>query len=168
MIDFTKGRLRQLSTTKNIHHDVVDAVLNAEQKGLVKVFAAAQLLKQHLADEDSKPSVEALTHVANLMRKAQLEKRSEVDPKLPENDAEGKPRGTVETVKASLASQMIHENYDQLVIPRPLVENYFDQAMVMVDESAMHRNRLIQLSQIAVMVLSLASLDQVITKQSSV
>ena len=32
VIDFIKGRLRQLLTTKNIRHDVIEAVLNAEQK----------------------------------------------------------------------------------------------------------------------------------------
>lgn len=32
VIDFIKGRLRQFLTTKNIRHDVIDAVINAEQK----------------------------------------------------------------------------------------------------------------------------------------
>ncbi len=82
VIDFIKDRLRQLLTTKNIRHDVIEAVLNAEQKDLTKVFAAAQLFKQHLADEDFKPSMEALTRVVNLAKKAELEKQSEVDPEL--------------------------------------------------------------------------------------
>lgn len=39
VIDFIKGRFRQLLTTKQIRHDVIDAVLNAKQSDLTKVFA---------------------------------------------------------------------------------------------------------------------------------
>ncbi|MGU7598236.1 DALR anticodon-binding domain-containing protein, partial [Enterococcus faecalis] len=120
--------------------------------------------KQHLADEDFKPSMEALTRVVNLAKKAQLEKQSEVDPELFENDAEKELHKAVEAMKASFADQTIHENYDQLVALRPLIENYFDQTMVMAEEPAVRKNRLTQLSQIAAMALSLASLDQIITK----
>ena len=164
VIDFIKGRLRQLLTTKNIRHDVIEAVLNAEQKDLTKVFAAAQLFKQHLADEDFKPSMEALTRVVNLAKKAELEKQSEVDPELFENEAEKELHKAVETMKTSFADQTINENYDQLVSLRPLIENYFEQTMVMAEEPAVRKNRLTQLSQIAAMALSLASLDQIITK----
>lgn len=164
VIDFIKGRLRQLLTTKNIRHDVIEAVLNAEQKDLTKVFAAAQLFKQHLADEDFKPSMEALTRVVNLAKKAELEKQSEVDPELFENEAEKELHKAVEAMKTSFADQTINENYDQLVSLRPLIENYFDQTMVMAEEPAVRKNRLTQLSQIAAMALSLASLDQIITK----
>ena len=164
VIDFIKGRLRQLLTTKNIRHDVIEAVLNAEQKDLTKVFAAAQLFKQHLADEDFKPSMEALTRVVNLAKKAELEKQSEVDPELFENEAEKELHKAVEVMKTSFADQTINENYDQLVSLRPLIENYFDQTMVMAEEPAVRKNRLTQLSQIAAMALSLASLDQIITK----
>ncbi|WP_270272141.1 glycine--tRNA ligase subunit beta, partial [Enterococcus lactis] len=125
VIDFIKGRLRQLLTTKNIRHDVIEAVLNAEQKDLTKVFAAAQLFKQHLADEDFKPSMEALTRVVNLAKKAELEKQSEVDPELFENEAEKELYKAVEGMKTSFADQTINENYDQLVSLRPLIENYF-------------------------------------------
>ena len=164
VIDFIKGRLRQLLTTKNIRHDVIEAVLNAEQKDLTKVFAAAQLFKQHLADEDFKPSMEALTRVVNLAKKAELEKQSEVDPELFENEAEKELYKAVEGMKTSFADQTINENYDQLVSLRPLIENYFDQTMVMAEEPAVRKNRLTQLNQIAAMALSLASLDQIITK----
>ena len=164
VIDFIKGRLRQLLTTKNIRHDVIEAVLNAEQKDLTKVFAAAQLFKQHLADKDFKPSMEALTRVVNLAKKAELEKQSEVDPELFENEAEKELHKAVEAMKTSFADQTINENYDQLVSLRPLIENYFDQTMVMAEEPAVRKNRLTQLSQIAAMALSLASLDQIITK----
>ncbi|MGC3008501.1 glycine--tRNA ligase subunit beta, partial [Enterococcus faecium] len=77
-----------------------------------KVFAAAQLLKQHLADEDFKPSMEPLTRVVNLAKKAQLEKQSVVDPELFENEAEKELHKAVEAMKARFADQTIHDYYD--------------------------------------------------------
>ncbi|MDV7814850.1 glycine--tRNA ligase subunit beta [Enterococcus hirae] len=164
VIDFIKGRLRQLLITKNIRHDIIEAVLNSEQKDLTKIFATAQLFKKHLADEDFKPSMEALTRVVNLAKKAELEKQSEVEPDLFENEAEKELYKAVEAMKTSFADQTINENYDQLVSLRPLIENYFDQTMVMAKEPEVRKNRLTQLNQIATIALSLASLDQIITK----
>jgi len=164
VIDFIKGRLRQLLITKNIRHDIIEAVLNSEQKDLTKIFATAQLFKKHLADEDFKPSMEALTRVVNLAKKAELEKQSEVEPDLFENEAEKELYKAVEAMKTSFADQTINENYDQLVSLRSLIENYFDQTMVMAKEPEVRKNRLTQLSQIATIALSLASLDQIITK----
>lgn len=164
VIDFVKGRLRQLLTTKKVRHDIIDAVLNAEQKDLTKAFAAAQLFKERLEDEDFKPSMEALTRVVNLAKKVEDDAAKEIDPALFENEAEKELYEAVNQVKAQLPDQSLDENYNQLVALRPLIEAYFDQTMVMVEDPAVRNNRLAQLQQIAEMALSLASLDQIITK----
>lgn len=164
VIDFVKGRLRQLLTTKKVRHDIIDAVLNAEQKDLTKAFAAARLFKERLEDEDFKPSMEALTRVVNLAKKVEDGTAKEIDPALFENEAEKELYEAVNQVKAQLPDQSLDENYNQLVALRPLIEAYFDQTMVMVEDPAVRNNRLAQLQQIAEMALSLASLDQIITK----
>ena len=164
VIDFVKGRLRQLLTTKKVRHDIIDAVLNAEQKDLTKAFAAAQLFKERLEDEDFKPSMEALTRVVNLAKKVEVDTAKEIDPTLFENEAEKELYEAVNQVKAQLPDQSLDENYNQLVALRPLIEAYFDKTMVMVEDPAVRNNRLAQLQQIAEMALSLASLDQIITK----
>ena len=164
VIDFVKGRLRQLLTTKKVRHDIIDAVLNAEQKDLTKAFATAQLFKERLKDADFKPSMEALTRVVNLAKKVKDDTAKEIDPALFENEAEKELYEAVNQVKEQLSEQTLDENYNQLVALRPLIEAYFDQTMVMVEEPAVRNNRLAQLQQIAEMALSLASLDQIITK----
>lgn len=164
VIDFVKGRLSQLLTTKKVRHDIIDAVLNAEQKDLTKAFAAAQLFKERLEDEDFKPSMEALTRVVNLAKKVEDDTAKEIDPTLFENEAEKELYEAVNQVKAQLPDQSLDENYNQLVALRPLIEAYFDKTMVMVEDPAVRNNRLAQLQQIAEMALSLASLDQIITK----
>ena len=163
VIDFIKGRLRQRLMTKAIRHDVIDAVLNAKESNLTTVFAAARLLKERLQDENFKPSMEALTRVMNLAKKAEGT-TNEIDPSLFENEAEQALYEAVEKVKTQFAERTLKENYEQLVSLRPVIDQYFDQTMVMVEDEAVRNNRLAQLQQIADMALSIASLDQIITK----
>lgn len=164
VLSFIKGRLRQLLVTKEIRHDVIDAVLNAEQKDLTKVFSAAQLFKEHLNDADFKPSMEALTRVINLAKKAETTEVGVVDPALFENEAESALNEAVNELKDNFATQTLGESYESLVQLRPLIEEYFDQTMVMAEDQAVRANRLTQLKEIAFMALSLASLDKIMTK----
>lgn len=163
VIDFVKARLRQFLTTKDMRHDVIDAVINAEQKDLTQLFASAQILREHLADQDFKPSMEALTRVINLAKKAEVEE-SEVDETLFENEAEQKLYTAVKEVENNFGKQTMDENYQALTGLRPLIEAYFEQTMVMVDDEKVRRNRLTQLNKIAKMALAVASLDALITK----
>ena len=149
--------------TKAIRHDVIDAVLNAKESNLTTVFAAARLLKERLQDENFKPSMEALTRVMNLAKKAEGT-TNEIDPSLFENEAEQALYEAVEKVKAQFAERTLKENYEQLVSLRPVIDQYFDQTMVMVEDEVVRNNRLALLQQIADMALSIASLDQIITK----
>lgn len=163
VIGFIKGRLRQLLSTKHIRHDVIDAVLAAEQKDLAKIFGAAQLFKQHLEDQEFKPSMEALTRVVNLAKKAEKTSAT-VDPALFENEAEKALYEAVKELEVDFAEQTPEETYERLTGLRPLIEAYFDQTMVMADDEKVRMNRLTQLRKIAEMALSLASLDLLVTK----
>lgn len=165
VVNFVKARLKQFLTTKNLRHDVIDAVINAEQTNLSALFSAAQILRQHLNDPDFKPSMEALTRVINLAKKAEVEDAN-VKPELFDNDAEKALFDAVTDLENRFARQTMAENYEGLTALRPLIENYFDQTMVMVEDEKVRRNRLTQLNKIAKMALALASLDALITKNN--
>lgn len=166
VIDFVKARLRQLLLTKEVRHDVIDAVVSAEQKDLSKLFSSAKILKQHLSDDEFRPSIEALTRVINLSKKSRelLIQECQVDDSLFENDAEKALHQAVNQLEANFEHRTMGENYQALVDLRPLIERYFDETMVMVDDKAIKANRLNELNRIAKMALSLASLDLLIVK----
>ncbi|MDA9470179.1 glycine--tRNA ligase subunit beta [Enterococcus sp. 5H] len=166
VIDFVKARLRQLLLTEEVRHDVIDAVISSEQKDLSKLFSSAKILKQHLSDDEFKPSIEALTRVINLSKKSRelLIQESQVDDSLFENDAEKALHQAVNQLEAEFENRTMSENYQALVDLRPLIERYFDETMVMVDDKAVRANRLNELNRIAKMALSLASLDLLIVK----
>lgn len=161
VIDFIKGRLRQFLTTKNIRHDVIDAVINAEQKDMTQLFAAAKMLHTHLEDQDFKPSIEALTRVINLAKKTE---KAEINEALFENQAEKELYQAVAQLETKFAQQTMEENYAALTAFRPLIEQYFDETMVMVEDEAVRNNRLAQLQKIRKMALAVASLDALVTK----
>ncbi|MBO0441829.1 glycine--tRNA ligase subunit beta [Candidatus Enterococcus ikei] len=166
VIDFVKARLRQLLTTKDVRHDVIDAVISAEQKDLAKLFSSATILKKHLLDNDFRPSMEALTRVINLAKKGRelLNQESKVDTALFENDAENALHQAVNEIEGKFKENTMSENYQALVNLRPLIEQYFDETMVMVEDEKVKANRLNELNRIAKMSLSLASLDLLIVK----
>ncbi|MGX7245183.1 glycine--tRNA ligase subunit beta [Enterococcus quebecensis] len=166
VIEFVKARLRQLLTTKDIRHDVIDAVISAEQKDLTQLFSSAAILKKHLADKDFRPSIEALTRVINLAKKGRevLNQENQIDTSLFENEAEKALHQAVNKIEESFKDSTMLENYQALVSLRPLIEQYFEETMVMVEDERVKVNRLNELNRIAKMSLSLASLDLLIVK----
>lgn len=166
VVAFVKARLRQLLMTKNIRHDVIDAVVSAEQRDLSKLFAAASIIKERLADNEFKPSIEALTRVINLAKKGAptLETDTIIDESLFENEAEVALHEAINALEAAFDSNTMAENYEGLVHLRPLIDRYFDETMVMAEDEKVRQNRLNELNRIAKMALSLASLDLLIVK----
>ncbi|EGO8418377.1 glycine--tRNA ligase subunit beta [Enterococcus faecalis] len=167
VVEFVKARLRQLLMTKNVRHDIIDAVVSAEQADLSKLFASANILKSRFEDQDFKPSMEALTRVINLAKKGQEllgDTEEGIDPSLFENKVEKELYQAVNDLSEAFATRTIAENYEALVNLRPLIDAYFNETMVMVEDEKVKQNRLKQLMQIAKMALSIASLDLLIVK----
>ena len=165
VVEFVKARLRQLLMTKNVRHDIIDAVVSAEQADLSKLFASANILKSRFEDQDFKPSMEALTRVINLAKKGQEllgDTEEGIDPSLFENKAEKELYQAVNDLSEAFATRTIAENYEALVNLRPLIDAYFNETMV--KDEKVKQNRLKQLMQIAKMALSIASLDLLIVK----
>ncbi len=163
VLDFIKARLRQRLTSENVRHDVIDAVINADQEDLTQLFAAATILRKHVADAEFKPSVEALTRAINLAKKAE-DSTDHVDPNLFENDAEKALFEVAADLEQKFPRQTMEENYAGLVALRPYIEKYFEETMVMVEDEKVRHNRLAQLKIISKMALAVASLDSLIIK----
>ncbi|MBM7708763.1 glycine--tRNA ligase subunit beta [Enterococcus lemanii] len=161
--DFIQARMKQFFGIEKIRHDIIEAVIASQQQDLSQLFVAATVLREHQHDADFKVSIEALTRVINLSRKAPGQTLA-VDPTLFENEAEKDLYEGVKSVSENFKSNTLADNYLALVNLRPLIEQFFNQTMVMVDDEAIRNNRLSLLNQISKMALLIASLDQLITK----
>lgn len=159
---FLKGRLRQFLSAQEYRYDIIDAVIDAEQEDIHRQFEAANTLGKHLYDENFKPSIEALTRVMNLGQKDHSE--NDVDPALFENECEQKLYQAVKEIEEKFANQTVEENYQALISLRPLIEDYFNQTMVMTEDETLRNNRLAQLRKITKMAIAVASLNDLVTK----
>lgn len=164
-IEFFKGRLRQRLQIHNVRHDIIDAVVDSRQDDLVQIFKTAQIFDQHLTDDHFKEAMEALTRVINLTKKVDPSTITfKVDQKLFENDSEKELYDAVKEAEDEFANQSMAENYQTLTNLRPVIERYFNDTMIMVDDEKIRDNRLNQLAIIARMANALASIDKIITK----
>lgn len=164
-IEFFKGRIRQRLQIYNVRHDIIDAVLDSHQDDLVQVFKTAQIFDEHLTDEHFKEAMEALTRVINLTKKMEPDVITyKVDPKLFENETEEELYVAVKEAEDQFANQSMAENYQTLTNLRPVIERYFNETMIMVEDEKVRDNRLNQLAIITRMTNALASVDKIITK----
>ncbi|MDN6334757.1 MAG: glycine--tRNA ligase subunit beta, partial [Lacticaseibacillus paracasei] len=163
---FINERMRQWFGQHKVRYDIVDAVLASHENDLQQMFAAAQVLEQRKDDPAFKSTIEALTRVLRLSEKADFKSQASltVDPALFENDAEQQLYSAVEAVRNQAAQRTIAENYQALEQLRPLIADYFEATMVMVDDEAVRNNRLKQLAILAHLIFSIADLNQLIVK----
>ena len=161
---FLMGRMKQWFNGKNIRHDIIEAVIESRQDDLSQMFEVAEILKANATKNDFKPSVESLTRVINLASKADATGSLVVDEALFENESEKNLHTAFNEIKDKASTLTLTENFDALKSLNPLIEAYFENTMVMVDDEKIRNNRLVQLRDIAQMALSFASLDKLIVK----
>lgn len=163
MNTFLKGRMKQWFSGKQIRHDIIEAVVESEQNDLNQMFEIANILKNNANLSEFRPTVESLTRVINLANKLE-NNLGEVDASLFENDAEKELNQAFNEIKEKSQELTLAENFEALKSLNPLIEKYFENTMVMADDVNIRNNRLTQLSEIAKMALSFASLDKLIVK----
>ncbi|MGX7329192.1 glycine--tRNA ligase subunit beta [Enterococcus bulliens] len=162
-LDFLNGRVRQFLATKAIRHDIIEAVIHSSQTDLSQMFEAATVLNAHVKDAGFKPSIEALTRVINLAKKQEITEKT-VDEALFENQTEQELYTAIKEVEAQFTTRTLEENYVALMALQEPIEAYFEQTMVMVEDEAIRHNRLAMLTRLATLALTLASLDELMTK----
>lgn len=164
LTEFIKGRMKQWFSGKQIRHDIIEAVLESRQENLHTMFETADILVSQASESDFRPTIESLTRVINLSNKAEDKEVGKVNPELFENDSEKKLYEAIMSVSEKVGDLTLNELYEELRHLNPLIESYFEDTMVMVDDQAIRENRLNQLKMIANIALSFASLDRLIVK----
>ncbi|WP_125604464.1 glycine--tRNA ligase subunit beta [Lapidilactobacillus bayanensis] len=162
---FFIDRMRQFFNTKNLRHDMIEAIVGSESADPATIADVAKTLAGHSADQDFKETIEALTRVTRLVDQADLDLDAlTVDPALFENPSEQKLYDAVENIRKTFKSKSIAEDYDELHALRPLIEDYFEENMIMADDEKVRQNRLIQLAIIQRLIKIFGNLQELIVK----
>ncbi|MEY8718822.1 glycine--tRNA ligase subunit beta [Ligilactobacillus murinus] len=162
--DFIADRLQQILNGPNLRHDVLEAVMANKANAFTLAQKAADLLAKHLADEDFKANIEALTRASRLAKKLDDQSDLTVDTTLFENEAEQGLYEAVEAVRKDFKAADLETKFIALKNLREPINAYFEKTMVMADDEKVKLNRLRQLAQIARLTAVFGALDALNTK----
>lgn len=161
--DFIRDRIKQYLQSNGYKYDVIDGVLASSQQDPIEMLAAAKTLQAHHDDDDFKPVVESLTRIANILKKAKFKEVPEVSEDILDTVSEKELYATV----AQLQSQeelTISDLYKAFVDLQPVINNYFENNMIMDKDENVKNNRLAQLAQINKLATRMGDLSKLVIK----
>ena len=127
-------------------------------------MAYAEELQRHVADDDFKEVVEALTRVVNLGKKAKETEgfiRTRINERLFHTNSEVALFYGIQQISTTAPAA---ERYADLVKLTPLITDFFNENMVLVDELIVRNNRLNLLRSLANVILTFADPSKLVVK----
>ena len=158
VMDFIRARVEKMMS-KSVSKDIKEAVLAGSNFVVAEMLEAADALVEASKAEGYKAAVESLSRVFNLAEKAQA--GVAVDANLFENDEEkALAQAAADLNLAGSASDKLA----QLFALSSVIDKFFDNTMVMVDNEAVKNNRLAILAELTAKASSVAAFNKLNTK----
>lgn len=162
---FFLDRIKQYFHGQKIRHDIIEAATDTNQTDIANVLTAVKVIDDHKDDEGFKSDIEALTRVLRIAKKNQpADGQTDVDNKLFENPSEEKLYAMVGDLVNMAGDKTLAENFAALRQLAPVINEYFDENMIMADDKQVRNNRLAQLKLLADQAAMLGNLDNLIVK----
>ena len=165
ILDFFRLRLAGLLTGSGFTHDVVDAVLS---RGFDDVLDTVEIIKAlaHLKElPDFEPLAAAFKRVANITKEFES---IGVDPTLFEGDAEKKLHSTYHSLAGDVMDLADKGKYKEALLKaseiRPVVDSFFDDILVMADDTDIRNNRLSLLKEVSGLFMRFADFSKIVTE----
>ncbi|MEC8230696.1 MAG: glycine--tRNA ligase subunit beta [Pseudomonadota bacterium] len=165
VVDFVLGRFTALLQDQDVAIDVIQAVAARRPTKPADYLARVNAVAAFKALEESEALAAANKRVANILTKQNVEVTSEVhiDSALLTEDAEKALNSALVTaqlqVNEALASQDYQRILTTLATLREVIDNFFDNVMVMADDAAVKQNRLALLSLLRQLFLTTADIS---------
>ncbi len=165
IMEFFKERIKILFRDLGIRYDVIEAVLSSEINDISDMHTRAVELNNWLSTEGLVEMLTAFNRVSTLAQKATL---SDVKEDLLKEEAEIKLYHGFKEIKVKVEELLKDKKYsealDAFASLRPLVDNMFDNVMVMDKDESIKENRLALLKQIYDTMLSICDLSKIVYK----
>ena len=165
IVEFFVERVKNLFKDLGIRYDVIDAVLNNNLDDISDIHTRALELNRWLQKDELVEMLTAFNRVSTLAEKATTDI---VKEDLLKEDAEIKLYNGFKEIKSNVESLLLDKKYnealDAFATLRPLVDNLFDNVMVMDKDEAIKENRLGLLKQIYSTMLTICDLSKIVYK----
>ncbi len=158
VMDFIRARVEKMMS-KSVSKDIKEAVLTGSNFVVAEMLEAADALVEASKAADYKAAVESLSRVFNLAEKAPADVT--VDASLFENDEE---KALAQAAAKLNLSGSASDKLAQLFALSPVIDKFFDNTMVMVDNEAVKNNRLAILAELTAKASSVAAFNKLNTK----
>lgn len=160
---FFKLRLKHLLQEIGIRYDLIDAVLGNKIGAVYSLVNRAKVLDAKKDEPHFKESIEALSRVLNIAEKA--ENIGNINVTLFETSYEQVLFDEYQVLVKKLASGINEiEAFETLISLQTSINSYFDNTMIMVDDSKVRENRLNQMAVIAEQIKAFAKMNEIIVK----
>lgn len=165
IVEFFVERVKNLFKDLGIRYDVIDAVLNNNLNDISDIHTRALELNRWLQKDELVEMLTAFNRVSTLAQKATTDI---VKEELLKEDAEIKLYNGFKEIKLNVESLLVDKKYNQALDAfatlRPLVDNLFDNVMVMDKDESVKENRLGLLKQIYSTMLTICDLSKIVYK----
>lgn len=165
IVEFFVERVKNLFKDLGIRYDVIDAVLNNNLNDISDIHTRALELNRWLQKDELVEMLTAFNRVSTLVQKATIDI---VKEELLKEDAEIKLYNGFKEIKLNVESLLVDKKYnealDAFATLRPLVDNLFDNVMVMDKDESVKENRLGLLKQIYSTMLTICDLSKIVYK----
>ena len=163
--EFFVERVKNLFKDLGIRYDVIDAVLTNNLDDISDIHTRALELNRWLQKDELVEMLTAFNRVSTLAEKATS---NIVKEELLKEDAEIKLYNSFKEIKANVESLLKDKKYnealDAFASLRTLVDNLFDNVMIMDKDEAIKENRLGLLKQIYSTMLTICDLSKIVYK----
>lgn len=160
--NFMKNRLRVILRGHDVRQDIIEAVVGGDPNRIPQIIDSAKALNESTNDDWFRPTIEALTRVTNIAKK--YEHHETVDPSLFENDYEKELFDSVQALKRDYPNMTIVERLKSFAKIRPIIDNYFENTLVMSENEALKANRLALLVELSTFIREFAQMDEIQVK----
>ena len=165
IVEFFVERVKNLFKDLGIRYDVIDAVLNKNLNDISDIHTRALELNRWLQKDELVEMLTAFNRVSTLAQKSTIDI---VKEELLKEDAEIKLYNRFKEIKLNVESLLVDKKYnealDAFATLRPLVDNLFDNVMVMDKDESVKENRLGLLKQIYSTMLTICDLSKIVYK----
>ncbi|WP_368504796.1 glycine--tRNA ligase subunit beta [Alkalihalophilus sp. As8PL] len=164
IIEFFNMRLKNALQDKGARYDVIDAVITNKRIHVPTAIKKAELLMKQVSEPTFKKTVEALSRVTNIAKKA--ESGAEINPDLFEKEEEHELykhyQQAKKEVHVALANGDVERAFTSLQTIEPAIHAYFDDIMVMAEQENVKRNRLAQMQELSAVISAFANFQSIV------
>jgi glycyl-tRNA synthetase beta chain len=161
--EYINERLRAYYQDQNISADVIDSVASVQPGSPLDFDYRIKAVSHFRQLGEAESLAAANKRIRNILKKNQENVSSTVDPDLFQEQQEKALYDAMLAQKAKVEPLFQKGDYEAALVSlaelRKVVDDYFDEVMVMVDDEALRNNRLALLNQLREMFLNIADLS---------